>query len=202
MKTYKKQSGFAMMEVIVTAAVIAIGVSGMGVLLLKSIQGTQDSAQQSQAMWIVEDFVGRIRSNSVGARAGHYAIDQQPDCDVKPAKICADHRDKDDLLVKGDVCDGGDHEVNEGQEMAIYDRWITACGLNPDIYSSPADFMANPQLSSTCIENSTRISTPTNNPDCIKYEIELTWETRIKQGGDAEADRVYENSYSTIVEVN
>ncbi|EAT11139.1 type IV pilus modification protein PilV [Bermanella marisrubri] len=198
----KKQSGFAMVEVLVTAVVVAIGISGMGVLLLKSLQGTQDNAQRSQAMWIVQDFVGRIRANSVGARAGYYVVNAQPDCTVEPAKMCADHRDEDDNLVQGAVCDPENYTTNDGDEMAIYDKWITACGTNDDIYTSPADFMGNPQLISRCIETSSRISTPTGNQDCVKYQIDFTWDTRIKQSGANAEDRVYSNSYSEVVEVN
>lgn len=198
----KNQSGFAMIEVLVTAVVVAIGISGMGVLLLKSLQGTQDNAQRSQAMWIVQDFAGRIRANTVGARAGHYVVTQNPDCDVVPDKICADHRDDDDNLVEGAVCDSEGYRENDGDEMATYDKWITACGTNEDIYTSPADFMANPQLTSRCIQTSTRISTPTGNQDCIRYQIDFTWDTRIQQSADNATDRVFTNTYSEVVEIN
>lgn len=202
MTYFKNQSGFAMVEVLVTAVIVAIGISGMGVLILKSLQGTQDNAQRSQAMWIVQDFVGRIRANSVGARAGLYEINAHPDCETLPAKICVDHRDENDNLVEGAVCDPEERQNNDGDEMATFDKWITACGLNADMYSSSADFMANPQLSSQCIERAARISTPSGNQDCVKYRIDFTWDTKIQQASANADNRVYTNTFSEVVEVN
>ncbi len=46
----KPEHGFAMIEALVTALIVAIGVSGVGVLLMRAIQGTQDSAQLSQTL--------------------------------------------------------------------------------------------------------------------------------------------------------
>lgn len=72
MQLRNKQTGFAMIEIMVTVVIIAIAISGMGLLLLRAVQGTQDSAQLSQGMWIVQDYVGRIRANPDGAKGGFY----------------------------------------------------------------------------------------------------------------------------------
>ena len=186
------QRGIAMVEVLVAAVILAIGVSGLGILLLRAIQGTQDSAQKSQAIWIVQDFVGRIRANPVGARQGEYALNLSADCSVKPASICAEYYDGG--VVPASVC--------EANEMAAFDRWITICGLNSDIYDSSSDFMVNPILESNCDLTSSRVSTSTGLPDCVQYNIKLTWDTRTQKGSTHEIERVQQNSYSTIVEVN
>lgn len=187
------QSGFAMMEVLVTAIILAIGISGMGVLLLKAVQGTQDSSQQSQAMWMVQDYVSRIRANSDGARAGFYTIAGGQDCSVKPARVCAEYFEG-GAEVPAVEC--------STQEMAVFDQWITVCGLDDDVLDSAADFIANPQLTSTCTMTTPRVSTISGAPDCVQYRVELQWDTKVKQAGDSDAERVYQNDYSMVVELN
>ncbi len=188
----KSQHGFAMIEVLVTSVIVAIGISGMGVLLMRAIQGTQDSAQQSQAMWMVQDFVGRIRANTEGARRGSYEL-TTTDCSVKPAAICAD------TFIGGTKQNAA--TCNDIQ-MATFDKWITVCGLQDSIYDSPSDFISNPVLSSSCTLNSTRVSTDSGSVDCIRYNVQLTWDTRIKKGSATASERINKNTYSTIVELN
>ncbi len=189
----RKQHGFAMIEVLVTSVIVAIGISGMGILLMRAIQGTQDSAQQSQAMWMVQDFVGRIRANSEGGRRSSYVIDEVTDCSVKPASICADSFIN-GIKVNSAICD----EV----QMAEFDKWITVCGLQDSVYDSGSDFIINPVLSSLCTLNSTRVSSTSGLPDCIRYNVQLTWDTKIKKGSADVAERLNKNTYSAIVELN
>ncbi len=198
MSLNREQHGFAMIEVMVTAVIIAIGVSGLGVLLMRAIQGTQDSAQQSQAMWIVHDFVGRIRANPEGARMGSYDITGVTDCSTKPDDICAEYFEE-NAVVPAAVCGA--------TEMADFDKWVTVCGLNDEsrsarFYDSPSDFVVNPVLSSTCDLNSARVSTSTGTPDCVQYRVELTWDTRITKGSTDSTMRIQKNDYSLVVEVN
>jgi len=188
----RNQTGFAMMEVLVTAIILAIGISGMGVLLLKAMQGTQDSSQHSQAMWMVQDYITRIRSNVYGARASFYELSGAKDCSVRPT-ICAEYYE-------------GGNEVAAAscsyQEMAIFDQWITVCGMDDAVFDSAADFILNPELTSTCTKTTDRISTTTGKPDCVQYHVNLKWNTKVKQGGDTDQERSYQNNYSMIVELN
>lgn len=195
------QQGFAMIEVLVTAVIVAIGISGMGILLMRAIQGTQDSAQQSQAMWIVQDFVGRIRANSDGARRGDYVINGAENCDAPPAAICADYNTS-ATKVNSAICNSN--------QMSTFDRWISVCGMtsntganaNSKVFDSPAEFVVNPVLTSTCTNTSTRVSTSSGQPDCIQYDVKLTWQTRIAKSSADAAERINENTYSMLLELN
>lgn len=191
----KRQSGFAMIEVLVTATIIAIGISGLGVLLMRAIQGTQDSAQHSQAMWIVQDYVGKIRANPDGARAENYDLDSvQPNCSSLPDPVCADHVDG-GKQVAAAVCDAN--------EMAEYDTWTAVCSLASDAYDSATDFIINPVLESDCTayHSGDRVSTG-KTIDCTQYTVSLTWDIRINNGTTDVGDTTNTNSYSLIVEVN
>ena len=186
------QQGFAMIEVLVTAVIVAIGISGMGILLMRAIQGTQDSAQQSQAMWIVQDFVGRIRANSEGAKNGEYVVNGAENCDSPPAAICADYNTASNK-VESNVC--------TSTQMSTFDRWISVCGMTSNagvdtaskVFDSPAEFVINPVLTSTCT---------LTQGDCVQYNVTLTWQTRIAKSSAESAERINENTYSMLLELN
>ena len=80
----KRNRGFALIEVMIAATIIAIGLSGVGALMLSTLQATQDSSQVSQAMWISNDLAGRIQSNRRGALDNDYAISGSMDCNAIP----------------------------------------------------------------------------------------------------------------------
>lgn len=195
------QQGFAMIEVLVTAVIVAIGISGMGILLMRAIQGTQDSAQQSQAMWIVQDFVGRIRANGPAARAGDYVINSAENCSAVPAAVCADYNTS-NTKINSDTCNP--------TQMAVFDRWISICGMTSNagissenkVFDSPAEFVINPILTSLCTQTTPRVSTSSGQPDCIQYNVTLKWQTRIEKTSAKAAERINENTYSMLLELN
>ncbi len=208
MQLRNKQTGFAMIEVMVTVVIIAIAISGMGLLLLRAVQGTQDSAQLSQGMWIVQDYVGRIRANPEGARGSFYVMDSNDfDCDTPPTLLCADtHKQASGLGKTGSRSAAADCSVNPATNpMAIYDNWMTTCSLHSGIsglYDSPANFIASKRLVSECITTSSRVSTVTNLPDCVEYRITLSWKTKQRRESSDSDERTYDNEYSAVVGLN
>lgn len=190
MKT-SKQNGFAMVETLMTAVILAIGISGIGVLLLQALQATQDTSQQSQAMWMVQDLVGRMRANPEGARSGAYEFNGPLNCNAAPQAQCADTN-----LANAVMCDS--------TEMAIYDQWITVCGEDPDNFDSSADFVIQPELTITCTlrAEAGRSSTNSGQIDCVQYFVEIEWNTKLQQTGDDVAERDFRNIYSMVVELN
>jgi type IV pilus modification protein PilV len=194
LNSHSNQRGFAMIEALVTAVIVAIAVSGVGVLLLRSIQATQDSAQLSQGMWIVQDFVGRMRANSNAAKQGNYIGDTDlDDCEIKPAPLCASYNS-----TGTSSSAGVSTEILvdcSPEDMAAYDTWTTVCGFDNNSYDTPSDFIANPRLSNTC-------TITADNNDCEQYSVSFTWDTRLKKGSADAALRTNTNNYSMIIEVN
>ena len=197
-----------MVEVLVTAVILAIGISGLGMLLLRAIQGNQDSVQQSQGLWMVQDYAGRIRANAPGGRRGGYKIGTEPyNCATVDVQQCAELREpainSDGTLLEAVSCLPDD--------MAEYDRWTTLCS-NSDgdhIYSNPSDFMINPVLTSKCTNSHESRSSNTSSGalDCVQYLVTLTWDTKLEKNyaatdDEAEAGPVRQNSYSVTVELN
>ena len=179
MSITSKQSGFAMMEALITALIIAIGISGVGVLLMRSIQGTQDNSQRSQAMWIVQDFVGRLRANSVAAKASAYAVSiDKAACANAPAVLCSN-----------------DDASCNSSDMATYDSWVTVCGFDSTVFDAPADFVVNPVLNSECTLTNSR-------NECVQYTVDLQWDTKLAKESAVAEERTNTNNYSMVVEVN
>lgn len=186
----KNSRGIALIEVLVTSVIIAIGLSGTAALLMKSVQSTNDSAQRSVGLWIIQDYIGRIRANREGALSGGYVLgNTNQNCESLPGKICADS------LLGGQkrqaqFCSAG--------EMATFDNWITVCGIDNDVIDSASEAVKDPQLVSTCIHREPRGKNPQG--DCIKYNVTLTWQAQVEQ---SQAGKMTQQmSYSQVVELN
>ena len=197
-----KRAGFALIEVLVTAVILAIGISGLGMLLIKSIQGGQDSSQKSQAIWVVQDYIGRIKANAPGARERHYSISNEESYDCvtnKPTTQCADLYNPDN---------GGVDSAAEctSKQMAAFDVWTTLCGVSSDVhtYTSPSDFIVNPVLTSNCtnVHSSRSSNKDTGFVDCIQYTVKLTWDTKSIKGESDSTKRIRQNSHTATVELN
>lgn len=185
-----KQKGVALIEVLITSVIIAIGLSGTAALILKSVQSTNDSAQRSVGLWVVQDYMGRIRANREGAHAFGYVIDDDPrDCDKLPAKICADiYRDGSKVAATSCL----------PREMAAFDNWITVCGIASDVTDNASEMVKDPRLKATCIYEQDRNADGT--PDCLKYEVEFKWKAQVKQSDGSMMSR--DMSYDQVVEIN
>lgn len=57
------QSGFGMMEILVSMLVLAIGVLGFAALQSRAVQASGDSYYRTQAMSIAQDLAERVRAN-------------------------------------------------------------------------------------------------------------------------------------------
>lgn len=187
-----KKHGFAMIEVLVTSVIFAIGISGMGVLLLKTIQGTQDNAQRSQGMWIVQDLIGRMRANPKAVETNAYQGSQTSlTCADNSPKICADHTTGESYIPAAACSD---------TEMAAFDIWSSICGFDTPstikTFDNPAEFLIEPELTSNCVAfNNDGVT-------CMEYNVLLSWTTRLIQGSETPANRNYQNTYSMNVEFN
>jgi type IV pilus assembly protein PilV len=63
MKT-RKQTGFTMLEVLVTMIIVSFGLLGIAGIILNGLKNNQSSYARSQASWLANDMVDRVRANS------------------------------------------------------------------------------------------------------------------------------------------
>lgn len=67
-----RQAGFTMVEILVTAVIIAFGLLGLAGLQAKMTVTQMEAYQRAHALVLVEDMVARINSQRGGAKSGFY----------------------------------------------------------------------------------------------------------------------------------
>ncbi|MCY1280801.1 type IV pilus modification protein PilV [compost metagenome] len=72
LKCNGRQSGFTLVEILVTLLILAVGLLGMAGLNARVLNGQFEAYQRSQALRLVEDMASRIRNNPKAARNGDY----------------------------------------------------------------------------------------------------------------------------------
>ncbi len=70
----KNQSGFSLMEVMVAAFVLGIGILGIVGLQALSLKGTQQSSMRHNASALMYSLVEKMRANVEGSQDGHYNL--------------------------------------------------------------------------------------------------------------------------------
>jgi len=66
--------GFTIVEVLVSMVILAIGVLGLGVMQITSLQNTQGGQMRSQATILAYDMIDTMRTNSPSVTSGAYNI--------------------------------------------------------------------------------------------------------------------------------
>lgn len=153
-----KHSGFSLIEVMVTLTITVVGLVGLATLQLQANRATLDTGNRSQAVWITQDLINRIRANPEG---NYDTNNEAVDC-AAPARICVAFHNGNSRQAA---------QSCSAQQLAISDLWEVACGTpatasTGTIRSSSANFIANPQL---IINDS--------NAD-QRIEITLSWDSR------------------------
>ncbi len=67
-----RQSGFSLIEVLVSVLLLSVGLIGVAGLQAASLSNNQSSFMRSQATALVYDFADRMRSNVSGANLAYY----------------------------------------------------------------------------------------------------------------------------------
>jgi type IV pilus assembly protein PilV len=68
----KRQGGFTLIEVLVSAMILSIGLVGVAGLQVVSLKNNQSAYMRSQVSAMAYDLADRMRSNVSGAEAGFY----------------------------------------------------------------------------------------------------------------------------------
>ncbi|MBC7620314.1 MAG: type IV pilus modification protein PilV [Candidatus Saccharibacteria bacterium] len=63
LKAHRRQTGFSMIEVMVSLVVLLVGLLGLVGLIVVSQRAESESYQRSQALLLLQDMVGRINAN-------------------------------------------------------------------------------------------------------------------------------------------
>ena len=71
-KSRNKQQGISMLEVLITALILSLGLLGLAGLQVKSMQFNHSAYLRSQATLLAYDITDRMRANQAAVTAGNY----------------------------------------------------------------------------------------------------------------------------------
>ena len=86
-QTPRQHRGFTLIESLVALVVLSIGLLGVAALQLASLQTNYGSSQRTQATFLAQDIVDRMRVNRDAAIAGAYDIDFGQAAPTTPANV-------------------------------------------------------------------------------------------------------------------
>ena len=86
----KRNGGFTLIEVLIAMLVIVVGLLGVATMQIASFQANQGAYARSQAVYLAQDILDRIRSNPKGFRdtSIYDAIDTSKDSDIPADPNC------------------------------------------------------------------------------------------------------------------
>ena len=162
----KRIRALTLIEVLVTLVITSIGLMGLVSLQMQAFKATQDSGNRSQAIWVFNDIVNRIRANEGASLAYTAPIN----CNV-PATVCSAYNPGNAAGIPSADC--------TANQMATWDLFEVACGAprlidgnGTQVKGNPIDYLIGAQLAIACANGGA-----CNNGDPLT--ITLTWRARI-----------------------
>lgn len=76
----KTQTGFSLIEVLVSIVILSVALLGTAGLMGASMRNTNTAYMRSQATVLADDYLDRMRTNRGEALAGRYNVDFGPSC--------------------------------------------------------------------------------------------------------------------------
>ncbi|WP_159931198.1 type IV pilus modification protein PilV [Oceanicoccus sp. KOV_DT_Chl] len=153
-----QSNGFALIEVVVTMFVMAVGLLGLSALQSVSVKNGLDTGTRSQVIWVVTELTERIRANPDADGNSYVKAAFTPaDC-AAPTKRCADNS-------------AGAAATNcTANEMAAYDVWDSFCGQSAGtgVLANATESLDLQSLSITC--NSCGTTVKDSN-----YTVSVSW---------------------------
>ena len=133
----QQQVGMTLVEVLITVLILAVGLLGLSGLQSSSIKAGMDVSQRSQAMWLANSIVDRMRANPQ-AMTSYTSLNTAADCGA-PVN-CSDHGSN----VNGSACTPA--------QMASFDMWEVACGQTPaaGVLTNSVDSLDVTDINITC----------------------------------------------------
>lgn len=162
----KKQQGVSLVEVLVTFLVLSIGLLGMASMQRATVKENVDTAQRSQAMWLVQELVERMRANEDGLGTGYTAGAAfiSGNCPNVPPKLCSSHHyDGAGKVIAATDC--------TADEMAVSDVWEVYCGYqNADVVSNSSDTLQLNSLDISCASSTAGVC-----DDDTTFTVAVAW---------------------------
>jgi type IV pilus assembly protein PilV len=158
----KKSSGLTLIEILVTMIITSIGLMGLLSLQMQAMKATQDAGNQSQAIWIFNDLINRIRVNEGSSLSYAGGL---VDCAAAPAAVCSNYFNG-AATTPSAIC--------TGPQLATWDLFEIACGAprNANVRGNPISDLPGAQLTVVCV-------TPIGCTNGDPLQATLTWRARV-----------------------
>jgi type IV pilus assembly protein PilV len=183
--------GFALTEVLVAVLVLSIGILGIAGLQMESLQSNNDAMHRSEALWLAQELVERMRANPNGVGSGAYTDASNDDTlcnNTTPPTVCADYYNySTGTKISAVNC--------TADQVAAFDVWELKCGYqysNTSVFANAADFLRNGRLSVQCVANvpdDGNPCTPVSFPQPVwRFAVTADWlgkgETNVSEDSD------------------
>jgi type IV pilus assembly protein PilV len=122
-----------LIEVMIAAVVLAIGLLGVAALQISALQGAGNAQFRSKATDLTSSLVDRIRANLEENAINAYVTAAANCASTTPAAICS--MDADDVTNTASDC--------SPTEMAAYDLWHIRCKVEEDLPGGQLTVMQN-----------------------------------------------------------
>lgn len=157
----KKQRGISLIEVLITLLVTTIGLLGLAAMQLSALQATADSGQRSQATWLLQDLIERMRANT-GATDSQYQ--QEISCSRLPNRCAPSQTNP--ISVQ---CTAA--------QMAYFDLWESQCrysNLSSKVHNSldALQSISAPPEDENTLNSILKLSLPANSK---VFKLNATW---------------------------
>ncbi len=110
----QRNSGFTLIEILITIIVVSIGLLGLAGLQISGLRANMGSEERSKATFLASDIAERIRANPLGNYTNINMTEN--DCGAQPEDICSNYN-------SGTAADC------TAAQMATFDVWAWACGM-------------------------------------------------------------------------
>ncbi|MEJ2403882.1 MAG: type IV pilus modification protein PilV [Candidatus Thiodiazotropha sp.] len=119
--SFRYSRGMTIIEVLIAAIVIAVGLLGVAAMQVTALQGSSNAAFRTRSIELASALTDRINANRDALNI--YADTVADTCDNPPDPICS-------MAPGGSAGDASD--CTPGQ-MAIYDVWDIACKVEKEL---------------------------------------------------------------------
>ncbi|MET0028553.1 MAG: type IV pilus modification protein PilV [Candidatus Thiodiazotropha sp.] len=146
---FRYARGMTLIEVLIAAIVIAVGLLGVAAMQVTALQGSSNANFRARSVDLASTLTDRIRANLTALNT--YATTDPTGCDNPPNPICA-------MVPDGSAAAASDCTPDQ---MAVYDVWDVSCKVENE-------YPPGSTLTITC---------PGGCPALQQMTIDISWPT-------------------------
>lgn len=200
-RMFKRSAGLTMIEVLVTMAIMSIGLLSMAAMQLTGVRSVNSASLRTQATLIANDISERMRANPAALDNNLFmnVSSAAIDCTTLPSPYCGEYSTSSGTVIAAESC--------TSTQMATYDINVWFCGVNSAGAHAggvmdylPATDDGTPTATITCVDTNPP-SGPDADPctDTSPHVITVSW-TEVNPTQDSDQPATITQSISMTVQ--